>query len=163
MEIRRSRIEDLDRIMEIYKDAQAFMKQSGNPTQWADSYPKRSLIEEDISKGQSYVCTEGADILAVFCFFQGHDATYDRIWEGGWLNDHPYAVVHRIASGAAKGKGVASFCLSWCKEQYPDIRIDTHDDNVPMQKLLAKNGFTYCGRIATYDGSERRAYQYSRA
>lgn len=162
MEIRNSRTEDLDRIMEIYAAARAFMKEAGNATQWKDGYPKRSLIEEDIANGHSYVCTEGEELLAVFCFFIGHDSTYDRIWDGGWLNDRPYAVIHRIATGGARGKGTASFCISWCKEQCPELRVDTHDDNIPMQKLLLKNGFSYCGRIICADGTERRAYQFSR-
>lgn len=40
-----------------------------------------------------------------------------------------------------------------------NVRIDTHRDNQPMQALLKKCGFAYCGRIFLADGSERIAFQ----
>ena len=39
------------------------------------------------------------------------------------------------------------------------IRIDTHRDNIPMQKMLNKNGFIYCGIIYLLDGKERFAFE----
>ena len=39
------------------------------------------------------------------------------------------------------------------------MKIDTHRENRVMQKLLEKNGFTYCGIIYAEDGSRRMAYQ----
>ena len=38
MHIRKSRIEDLKEIMEIYRAAQDFMIESGNPDQWGHFY-----------------------------------------------------------------------------------------------------------------------------
>jgi RimJ/RimL family protein N-acetyltransferase len=49
--------------------------------------------------------------------------------------------------------------LTWCLEQRGNIRIDTHDDNLPMQRALEKNGFVPCGRIWCEDGTPRIAYQ----
>ena len=37
--------------------------------------------------------------------------------------------------------------------------IDTHEDNQSMQKLLAKNQFSYCGIIYLSDGSKRLAFE----
>ena len=39
------------------------------------------------------------------------------------------------------------------------LRIDTHEDNVPMQNLLKKLGFTYCGTIYVLRDSARMAFE----
>ena len=52
-----------------------------------------------------------------------------------------------------------SFCIGWCYDQCGSILIDTHRQNIPMQRTLKKNGFTRCGVIYLEDGSERIAYQ----
>lgn len=95
---------------------------------------------------------------AVFYFAPGPDETYHKIYEGEWLDDAPYAVVHRVASPSVI-KGAAGFCLDWCFEQFPNLRIDTHQDNLPMQNLLKKKGFRFCGKIFLANGSPRLAFQ----
>ena len=45
---------------------------------------------------------------------------------------------------------------------YPDyhsIRMDTHNDNLSMQKFLTKYGFKHCGTITLASGALRRAYE----
>ena len=90
----------------------------------------------------------------------GEDPTY-RVIQGAWLNDLPYCAVHRVAS-RGEVKGVATQVLEWCMDRCGNIRIDTHDDNLPMQHVLEKNGFIRCGRIWNEDGSPRIAYQKCR-
>ena len=41
----------------------------------------------------------------------------------------------------------------------PSIRIDTHDDNLSMQRFLTKYGFTHCGTIYLENKETRRAYE----
>lgn len=158
MEIRQTVLDDLDKVMEIYKDARLYMRENGNPNQWGDDYPGIDLIRQDISEGKSYVCVEDNQVVGVFFFNIGPDPTYHIIYEGSWLNDEPYGVIHRIASGSHK-RGVASFCLKWCYDKWPNIRIDTHQDNIVMQNFLNKNGFSRCGIIHLENGAERIAYQ----
>mgnify|MGYP003296922186 CR=1 FL=1 len=43
-----------------------------------------------------------------------------------------------------------------------NIRIDTHHDNVVMQRLLKKLGFQYCGIIHLENGDPRLAFQYEK-
>lgn len=158
MEIRKTRPEDLSQVMAIYEAARKFMCETGNPTQWAGGYPAEALVRDDIENGCSYVAIENGEPETVFMFRRGDDPTYHVIENGGWLNDDPYAVIHRIASmGRVKGSG--SRCIRWCFEQYPNLRIDTHDDNRVMRHVLEKNGFVKCGRIYTEDGSPRIAFQ----
>lgn len=149
---------EIDLLMEKYRDARRFMREHGNPDQWGNNYPPRKIVEKDVQEGNCYVCEEEGRIVGVFYYRKGKDADYAVIEEGQWLSDAPYGVVHRIVSDGTV-KGTASFCLSWAFGQCGNLRIDTHRDNKVMQKLLRKNGFSYCGLIHIEDGSERLAYQ----
>ncbi len=153
--IEKTKIEDIDKIMEIYRIGKDIQVKSGNPDQWLDGYPKRELIAEDIQNGCSYTVRHDGDIVGVFMYFIGEEPTYKKI-DGSWLDDEEYGVIHRIASC---GKGVFSECVKWCLDKHYNLRIDTHRDNKIMQHLIIKNGFSYCGIIWVDDGSERLAYQ----
>lgn len=158
MEIRKAKLGDLDRILEIYAYARTFMAETGNPTQWGDGYPKRDLLVEDIKKEQLFVIEKEGQIHGVFAFIIGEDPTYEIIEEGAWLNDRPYGTIHRIA-GDGRVKGLLRICVQYCKQQVDTLRIDTHHDNKVMQGTIEKNGFQRCGIIYSVDGSPRIAYQ----
>lgn len=158
MTIRKAVKNDLPYIFEIYARARKFMAENDNPNQWGDIKPGKELVESDIENGISYVCEKDGEILGVFAFIYGEDPTYKIIYDGEWLNDKPYAVIHRIAS-SGKVKGTGEFCLKWALSQYPNIRIDTHRDNTVMRHLMDKLGFAYCGIIHLEDGDERLAFQ----
>ena len=158
IEFRRAQAADMDKILAIYEDARAFMKRSGNPDQWK-SYPEEKILLEDIEKDRLYVAPENEQILAVFCYFSGDDPTYAEI-DGAWKNSLPYGVIHRIAvSGAARGKGIAARCFDFAFSACGNLKIDTHKDNIPMQRALEKCGFEYCGVIRIESGDERIAFQ----
>ena len=145
-------------ILPIYEKARAFMAQNGNPNQWINGYPSAQVLNQDMQKGHLYVCMEKTQVAAVFCFRPGPDPTYLHIENGHWLDEQPYYVIHRLAV-AQPGQGVASFCVRCCLAAQANLRADTHKDNIPMQKVLLKNGFVYCGIIYTDNGSARLAYQ----
>lgn len=163
MEIRKTTVEDTEAVLELYAQARRFMQEHGNPSQWGTTHPPRQQVEQDIAEGKSYVCTEDEELLGVFYYAEEDEPNYRQIYEGSWLSDGPYSVVHRVAAPGRK-RGVASFCINWCWEQSRgDIRIDTHRDNLPMQGMLEKNGFVRCGIIHLADGAERIAYERVRA
>ena len=151
---------ELPQILEIYAHARAFMRQNGNPDQWGHNTPSQSLLIRNIQDGDLYLCMDCDQIAAVFYYQEGPDPTYQHIYDGHWLDDQPYAVIHRIAV-AAHRKGIASHCFAYALSRCPNLRIDTHRDNLPMQRSLAKNGFTRCGIIHLENGDERIAYQKS--
>ena len=155
--IQKADISQLPRILEIYEKARAFMAESGNSDQWGTGYPPEEMIRQDIRDGKSYVNLEGDHIRAVFYFAVEADPTYGYI-EGAWLNDAPYGVIHRIAVDGS-GRGVAAECFAFAAQHCENIRIDTHEKNIPMQRCLTKNGFTRCGTIYLEDGDPRIAYQ----
>ncbi len=158
-DIRPARASDLEAMLAVYASARAFMARTGNPRQWADGHPRRELLEEDIAQGRSYVM-EGEDgaVHAAFFYAPGPDPTYNLIEEGAWLDDEPYGVIHRIA-GDGQLKGVLAAAVAFCRERSPHLRIDTHHDNVVMQRALEKCGFRRCGIIYLENGDPRIAYQ----
>lgn len=158
MKIRKAKVQDLDRVMAIIDIARGLMRASGNTIQWTNGYPSREYILSTIDIGENYVCIEDDIVVATFCFSLERDPNYTVIEDGQWLNDEPYGVVHRLASNC-KVKGVATHCLQWCFEQCHNIRVDTHETNIPMQKVLKKLGYTRCGIIYVSDGTARVAFQ----
>lgn len=159
MFIRKATHKDIAAAAKIYESARIYMKESGNPTQWSGEYPNGYDVETGIDTGTSYVCEDDGEIVATFHFeADADDPTYHKIYDGCWKNDEPYGVIHRIAV-KYHGRGIADFCFSECYKLCHNLKIDTHKDNIPMQKSLEKNGFEYCGIIYIHDGSERSAFQ----
>ena len=158
MIIRQTKPEDLTEVMAIYAYARNFMSEHGNGNQWVNGYPQEELICKEIEAKHSFVCeNEQGEIVGTFCYIEGIDPTYLKIYNGEWLNDEPYAVIHRIASNG-KQKGIANESLRWAFQHCNNLRIDTHQDNIVMQNMLTKEGFTRCGIIYIADGTERIAF-----
>ncbi len=158
MEIKELTTSDFQIIQNIYGKARQFMKENGNPNQWQDVFPTVEMTETDLQNHNLYGLVNNGKIECVFAYIFGHDPTYDVIEKGSWLNDEPYGVVHRIASDFTLPHA-GRICIDWVFEQCHNLRIDTHSDNIPMQRLLKSAGFTYCGIIYTHDGTERLAFQ----
>lgn len=157
MHIRRTTAADIPAVVGLYEGARRFMAQHGNTVQWAGEYPARADVEEDIALGRGYVCEEDGRIHATFAFILGEDQTY-RVIKGAWKNDRPYGTLHRIASGGEK-PGMVDVIVDWAFAQIPNLRGDTHEVNVPMQRAFERNGFEKCGIIWVEDGTPRIAYQ----
>lgn len=158
MIIRQTRLDDLASVMAMYDYARGFMKEHGNGNQWINGYPSEELIISEINAKHSFVCEDdNGELLGTFCYIEGVDPTYLKIYDGEWLNDEPYAVIHRMASNG-KRKGIAAECLEWAYKHCDNLRVDTHSDNIVMQNLLTKHGFKRCGIIYVANGTERIAY-----
>lgn len=158
--IRHAVPEDFPAILAIYASARAFMKAHGNPRQWNDTWPPETLLREDIRLGRMYVAVAADEIAAVFVYIQGVDIdpSYRLIENGAWGNPGEYGVVHRLA-GSGNVRGVGEYCLNWAFAQCHHLRVDTHADNLPMQRLLGKLGFTQRGIIyVREDHDPRLAY-----
>ena len=166
LRIRKTKPDDLEKVMAVYGHAREFMAQHGNPNQWGPTnWPPEKLIRDDISRGESYVCVSAAGddekIVGVFYYTHGYriEPTYDVIEDGSWIGGEDYGVVHRIAS-SGDVKGVGSYCVNWAYEQCGHLRMDTHGDNKVMQSMLGKLGFVHCGTIyVEEDEYPRLAYE----
>ena len=155
---------DVEQIMELVADAQNWFREQ-SIDQWQDGYPTPELILSDILGGNNYIVELNEVVSATFVTSFDGEPTYSVIKGKGWLNENPYAVVHRIAvSDKHRRKGIAKEILHFteelCAEQgISDIRIDTHYDNKAMRSLLKKMGYIHCGRITLTSGASREAYQ----
>lgn len=160
--VRSAVTEDLSDIRRIYDSAKIFMENSGNTKQWYRGYPPKEVLTDDIACGRLFViCTEDDNTPhAVFALIPGADPTYAVIEDGEWQSDNPYAAIHRVASDGVLRRVVES-AVSFSAERYPEleIRIDTHEDNIPMQTALHRLGFVKCGIIHLANGDPRLAYQ----
>ena len=164
MDFRKAVKSDINRIMDIIKQAQDYFREKGID-QWQNNYPNYEVIRNDIEKGYGYVLLkEGKIIGTVAVSFDG-EKTYDKIYDGKWISNLDYAVIHRLAIDSNyKGQGLASVIINNIEKicltrNIHSIRIDTHEDNKSMQRLIDKNGFKYCGIIYLADGSKRLAYE----
>ncbi len=161
MKIRKTALNDLPRLLEIYQAARNFMAETGNPKQWGKTWPPEYLIKQNILEGTSYVCEHNGKIGGTFFFNFGKDIepSYKNILNGNWLDDTPYGVVHRLASDGSI-KGLGTFCLNWCYEQCKHLRIDTHPNNIVMINILTKLNFKQCGLIyVEHDKAPRIAFE----
>lgn len=156
MTIRNAAAQDLPRLLELFANARAFMAANGNPDQWWGGYPSRELLESDMQQNQLYVCEAEDSLCAAFVLAMGEDPTYAVI-EGAWKNDLPYGTLHRIASSGEK-RGMVDEIVRWAFERTGNLRGDTHEKNLPMQKAFERNGFERCGIIYVADGTPRIAY-----
>lgn len=165
MTIRKATTADIDAIMACIADAQLLLKSCG-VDQWQDGYPTAEIISSDIACGESFVVTEGEDIVATAVISFAGEPTYKTI-EGEWKNNNPYAVIHRLAvRSTSRGKGYAKAIFSYAEQlcadgRITDLRVDTHADNRIMHRLLVELGYKYCGVITLLSGSKRIALQKS--
>ena len=164
MTIRLAEKRDIDRIMQIIGDARESIGRLGID-QWQYGYPTRDIVKEDIMLERSFVVLENDEICATFALMFHGEPTYKKIYCGAWLSDGEYLALHRIAINSAfRGKGIAEkiveFLCEYANENgFSSIRVDTHQGNLPMRRMLEKNGFEYCGTIRLLDGQERVAYE----
>ena len=156
--IRHAEEKDMPVILNIYQIARAFMAAHGNTVQWQNNHPSKEVLMQDVEKGQLYVYENQDRVHGVFAFIPGEDPTY-KVIDGAWMDDSPYAAIHRVASDGTE-KRVYAKVLDYCNKEIPHLRIDTHERNLPMQGAIQKCGFHRCGIIHIADGSPRIAYEF---
>ncbi len=151
--VRKAEKGDLETILKIYEGARAFMKKNGNPTQWGNNRPHTQKLISNVENGIQLVCcfknADGSEeIVATFHFSHGDEEAYNHLACGTWPEgSEDYWCIHSFAS-SMKVKGTATFCFGWCEKQpgVKSIKIDTHRNNIPMQNLIKKFGYEYCGK-----------------
>lgn len=157
MIVRKAVLSDMPELLSVYAKARTFMRENGNPTQWGEDKPGQTELLEDISLGRLYAIERNGMVCGAFCLVFGDDPTYGVIEKGAWKSDTPYAAIHRLAG---QGGGIFETCVTFSRGLTRHLRIDTHENNLPMQHLILKHGFSYCGIIYASDGTARLAYEW---
>ena len=112
--IENARPSDLSELLGVYNIARDFMRKNGNQNQRGSGYPGEKLLLRDL---------------------------YENIDIGAWLSDTEYGTIHRVASDG-RLTGVFADILTFCEHKISHLRIDTHRDNLIIQKPIERNGFT---------------------
>ena len=146
---------DLAECVKVLSQGRRYQQSQGF-TQWPEGYPAEEDILGDMNALRGYVLKNQGIICAYF-YIDFFDKSYAAI-QGAWRSDEPYMVIHRVAiADGYRGAGVSSVLfrvfedLARSKGIF-NLRIDTHEKNIPMQRVLAKNGYTYCGTVMQDNG-----------
>lgn len=149
MDFRLATPADKDRIWEIMQQAIAQRKADGS-MQWQDGYPNEDTIKDDIEHGYGYVLVENGVVIAYGAILF-HDEPFDWPFNGKWLTNDKYCVVHRVGiHSSAKGRGLGTHIFKLAEElaiskKYASMKIYTSFDNAIMLHILDKLKYTYCG------------------
>lgn len=159
---RKATEKDLKTATALIEQAKVFLRENG-VDQWQTGYPNEEAIAGDLQRGEGYVMEVDGQVRGYACISFAGEPCYNEL-AGKWLSDLPYGVVHRMAiDDVCKGKGAVPaffrFAEELCRERdIRSIRVDTGADNRMMQRVLEKQGFTYCGTVC-FDNSEKIAFE----
>lgn len=166
VDYRKATLEDLPQVMEAVEDSRALLKEQGNG-QWQDGYPNQKDFENDINNGRLFVLPDREDPeqIAGVMALTYYEEDYHHLYEGEWLSELPYMVMHRVAlkkkyRGQGYGKDLfAAFAEQARKEGFRSLRIDTHEGNAIMRHLLKQAGFSLCGRVILPPHKDRMVFE----
>lgn len=154
---------ELPMAMAILEEGRKFQEEQGF-IQWTKEYPNLAVLEEDEKAGKGYLYITENTPLAYMCIDFTGEPAYEAITKGQWNTSEHYAVIHRMAiSPRYRNKGWSEKVLlaieEVCKLHHIwAIRVDTDRENLRMQHILKKNGYTHCGFVS-FQGSEKLAFE----
>lgn len=171
---------DIEQILAITDSARQFQRQCGF-RQWEDGYPAYDDIAADIAAQGAYIfenegtsakaadiTIEGSNIverenIVAYAYLTEGDAEYDRL-SRIWHYPGPYGVIHRLAIAPGfRGQGLAAQILAMSEAHLAAqgiraMRIDTGQDNIVMQRILSRAGYT-CRGLHHFSWDPRLAYE----
>ena len=168
MKFRTAKPQDAAAIGALYEEAKASLRALGID-QWQRGIPSAETAAADIAAGVCRVAEKDGRVVLSYTFVPGGEADYKHI-DGAWLTEgEDYAAMHRVVlTGSLRGSGAAAVLVRHVLAEargrgFPSVRVDTHPGNIPMRRMLEKNGFVLCGKIHLIggpdDGAERVAYE----
>ena len=161
--VREATPKDMSVVFEILSEARALLKNEGI-AQWTEDYPSVRDLQTDLGHGCLFVvCKEERTIAAAQILVAG-DPHYREI-DGAWRGRGAHIAMHRVTVAASSRRSGAATALLRYAESLGraygalSLRMDTHPDNLRMQRFFEKNGFSFCGRIKEpITGKEHVAY-----
>ena len=163
--LRKAKPNDIDRILEISKEAIEYQKENNN-TQWNEKYLNKEIIERDIEKQQGYVIEYDKNIVAYGVLEHGINNTYINPIEGKIENNDIYSSIHRVmVAKEFMNKNIATSLIEKLvrisiRDSYFRILIDTKKENVNMLKVIEKSKFKYIATIILEDKTKRLVFEY---
>ena len=163
---RKATLKDIEQVMEAVEYSRELLRLQGNG-QWQDGYPNQDDFINDINNGRLFVLFEenNPDNVIAVCALTYREEDYHHLYEGKWLTDLPYMVMHRVAiKEKYRGRGYGKALFKLFEEQakiegYHSLRIDTHEGNSVMRHLIDAAGFTYCGKAILTPNKDRMVFE----
>lgn len=154
---------DMNDILCVVRDAVNYLRSHHVP-QWQNGYPDEATLLSDIAKKTLHVYEHDGRVVGIANLSCELDPSYTIVYEGDWMTLYPnYLVVHRLAVKKEylhQGIGLAllQYSETYALQHHKNsIRIDTHQVNHVMNRLLEKLGYVRCGWIHLVDYSESDA------
>ena len=171
MLIRATTPADVPAVMTIIEEARRTIAALGID-QWQNGTPNETMITADVQAGQSRVVVKDGEVAGTFALIDNGEPVYDVIEDGTWqtpdknsAGEWNYLAIHRVAiSVAHRGSGISTAVIEYAEETARtlgrnSLRIDTHEGNVVMRRMLERHGFVRCGIIHLENGDPRVAYE----
>lgn len=171
MLIRATTPADVPAVMTIIEEARRTIAALGID-QWQNGSPNEAMILADVGKGQSRVALVDGEVVGTFALIDNGEPVYAVIEDGTWLTpdkdtagEWSYLAIHRVAiSVAHRGSGISTAVIQYAEESArslgrSSLRIDTHEGNVIMRRMLERHGFISCGIIHLENDDPRVAYE----
>jgi ribosomal protein S18 acetylase RimI-like enzyme len=148
MEIKRIKLTDLEKVLNIYKEVVENMVVN-NIFQWDEIYPNENILKEDIVKGQMFAGILNNEIVSVFVLNKEFDDEYlNAQWE--YKNDD-FIILHRICVRVNfQNKGIGTKTMEVIEEKMKrdgikSIRLDAFSKNPYSLKMYNKLGYKKTG------------------
>ena len=171
MMIRATLPTDVTAVMEIIEEARRTIAALGID-QWQNGSPNEAMITADVKAGQGRVVEREGKVVGTFAVIENGEPVYAVIEDGEWQTpdrdaegNWTYIALHRVAiSLSHRGSGISTAVIEYAEETARSmgrrsLRIDTHEGNVVMRRMLERHGFVPCGTIHLENGDPRVAYE----
>lgn len=140
---------DLDAIAKIVEETITEMKAYGSD-QWDETYPNLEVFRQDVALENLYVYERNNSCVAFICIDDREPKFYKKVC---WSYQKPGLVIHRLAViPKDRGQKIATQLLTYAEELALNkncdyLRTDTYSLNIPMHKLLTKQGYVKVGAM----------------
>lgn len=164
--LRRAEHDDFDLVTRLFDQGRRFQRSLGF-VQWLEGYPSAELFAADVDRRRGFVVVKSGVAVGYVVIDCGGDPEYDRL-SHIWSLQGRYAVVHRLVlADSVRGTGLAKEVLAAAEHLAAThcvevVRFDTGVRNTPMQRLLARAGYSCLGEHRFVWGP-RLAYEKSLA
>lgn len=157
---------DMAQLTGMLEDAIALLAMN-NIDQWQNGTIFSEILLDAIMHDQAFVWEQRDSTgIAGFCVLDTYDELYENLAEGEWTVPGSYLAIHRVmVSQHLRGRKVTTQMFLDIKKMgivnnVDSLRIDTHPDNIMMQKTLKRNGFVRTGLLYMPSGSSRYTYEF---
>lgn len=161
--IRKAKIDDVDRIMEILKKIIDEMH-SYNNFQWDENYPQAKDFIMDIEKGELFVSERENKIVGFICINRDEPKEYEGL---NWSLNEDALVIHRMGVDTdyrktGIGKELVGFADKLAHQSNVKyLKTDTNSLNTKAQALFQKCKYFFVGEMS-FRGKEKPFYCYEK-